>query len=665
MANTIFLAGWEVEGLRCPDHKISLEKAPEQVHAVSLIQMPNGTGKTTTLHLLRAALSGAAESDAWTSAQVRGLAKRGNENGTGFFRVVLLVDGRRVTISLNFDFDQGTVKYTTTLTSGMKAGFRPPQSIEKFLMPDFVNFFVFDGELAEHLLSRQHTDAQTVIENLFQLSLFTEVAGVIGRYYDDQTDGRSATEEKGLSRRRNRVGYLRSRLAQMKREKSEWNTKFETTKRALTRNQAQFEAALEKQREHGERVAAAQLQLSTAHSAVERLAQEVLGRFRDPYAVASALGAELMFLKTSLDRVKLPESTAREFFEELAEEEQCVCGRELTDEFRQMIRERAKHYLGSDDVSLLNALKTDISSLIGPEPSLHEKDLDGRLERLLSAIRHEDECQTVYNGLETEAVAGDPRLQKAKEEIERLQAALNEFDSERQKYDSVDDSAGDDRTFGIRILDRRLEDAERKLAEITDTISLRRRRDVLIRIMANAREKARLGISEELCREANERIGEVMPDNAIRIQSIDRCLVLEGQEGGSAGETLSVAYAFLATLFNRVEHQLPFVVDSPANPIDLRVRAKVAELIPKLTEQFVAFTISSERMYFIEPLEESATPPVQFFTLFRKGSADLDRDANREPVVEESFDGILVSGRDFFCRFHIEKEEYNHAVSAS
>ena len=71
-----------------------------------------------------------------------------------------------------------------------------------------------------------------------------------------------------------------------------------------------------------------------------------------------------------------------------------------------------------------------------------------------------------------------------------------------------------------------------------------------------------------------------MPDNRIRVQSIERCLVLEGQEGGSVGETLSVAYAFLATLFEGSDHQLPFVVDSPANPIDLRVRAKVAELIP-------------------------------------------------------------------------------------
>jgi hypothetical protein len=140
---------------------------------------------------------------------------------------------------------------------------------------------------------------------------------------------------------------------------------------------------------------------------------------------------------------------------------------------------------------------------------------------------------------------------------------------------------------------------------------------------------------------------------------------LEGQEGGSAGETLAVAYAFLATLFNRVEHHLPFIVDSPANPIDLRVRPEIARLIPKLTTQFVAFTISSERQNFTAPLESAASGPVQFLTLFRKGPADLQKKAEVETDVVETTDGFLVSGKNFFNHFHLDTEEENSAVSSS
>ncbi len=140
-----------------------------------------------------------------------------------------------------------------------------------------------------------------------------------------------------------------------------------------------------------------------------------------------------------------------------------------------------------------------------------------------------------------------------------------------------------------------------------------------------------------------------MPDNAIRVEKIDRNLVLQDQDGGSVGETLSVAYAFLATLFNRADHQLPFIVDSPANPIDLRVRSKVAELIPRLTNQFIAFTISSERDGFLTPLEHATVKDgIQYLTLFRKGTDDLAKLASGEASVQESSDGICVTGAKIF-----------------
>ena len=64
---------------------------------------------------------------------------------------------------------------------------------------------------------------------------------------------------------------------------------------------------------------------------------------------------------------------------------------------------------------------------------------------------------------------------------------------------------------------------------------------------------------------------------------------------------------------------MPFIVDSPANPIDLHVRRKFAELIPKLTSQFIAFTISSEREGFLTPLETAMQgKPIQYLTLFQK-----------------------------------------------
>lgn len=148
-----------------------------------------------------------------------------------------------------------------------------------------------------------------------------------------------------------------------------------------------------------------------------------------------------------------------------------------------------------------------------------------------------------------------------------------------------------------------------------------------------------------------------MPNNDIVIEGIDRCLVLREQEGGSVGETLSVAYGFLATLFDRADHRLPFVVDSPAGPIDLAIRPKIGALIPKLTNQFIAFTISSERAQFIPDLKAASAEPVQFLTVFRKGDTTLESLARATGRSVETNDGCVVADEKFFSQFQLEKEE--------
>src|SRR5205823_6013915 len=102
------------------------------------------------------------------------------------------------------------------------------------------------------------------------------------------------------------------------------------------------------------------------------------------------------------------------------------------------------------------------------------------------------------------------------------------------------------------------------------------------------------------------------------------------------------------------EHKLPFIVDSPAGPIDRSIRMNAARLFPKLSHQLIAFTISTERDGFLVPLEAAVNKigkAIQYLTMFRKGRADLDASASSEKDFEESEDGLWVSGRDFFENF--------------
>ncbi|RYE84531.1 MAG: hypothetical protein EOP19_11340, partial [Hyphomicrobiales bacterium] len=131
---------------------VSLLNADGKPARVALIQMPNGTGKTTTLELLRRTLTG--QGDRWTPQEVRALRRPGEDNEDGSFKVTLLMDERPLTIEMTLDFEEGTVAYGTTWpgSGGLQRRYNPPPAILKFLTPAFLDLFIFDGEFADRLL---------------------------------------------------------------------------------------------------------------------------------------------------------------------------------------------------------------------------------------------------------------------------------------------------------------------------------------------------------------------------------------------------------------------------------------------------------------------------------------------------------------------------------
>ena len=651
------ILGWKAEGLRCPDHELSCTDGDGNPYPVSLIQMPNGTGKTTTLALLRAALSGAAIEQGWDQDTISEFRKRNDMQPYGVFEVRLLLNERRATIAIEFDFENGRVSYKTTHGPGHRDGFHPPPDFRRFMNENFVNFYVFDGELAQHLLDREYADAQVVVENLFQMNVFDAMARRVSEYWDNRTQNVGAKEVRGLSRRQNRLVSLRERCAALKRAQNELRKKRSELDLQLQRKEETYHQGIKREDARFKSLNDAETRVERLKGKVREEALDVLELMRNPHALSSLFANWMLEFKDALDKVKLPESAAREFFVDLAREAECVCGRPIDADIADTIRMRAVQYLGSDDVSLLNSMKSAMKDFVGDSPDERAKELDERIACLSSVVEDERDARNDRDELRLEAEQSDPALKSARDDIENLRQQLEKIDEVLERFESKNQTQIDDRTFGIEVLEKRIKDAERKLAEITNTLVEKAKRDTLTTIIKSAHKKAHHGITEELCDQANSRIFELMPHNGISIDRIERNLILKGQEGGSVGETLSIAYAFLATLFHRSDHQLPFVVDSPAGPIDLAVRPRIGELIPNLSGQFIAFTISSERAKFIEPLKRASNAEVQFVTLFRKGSDDLVRVAYEKGIVAETVDGLNVEGEDFFSEFQLEEEE--------
>ena len=368
MSLSIRLAGWKAQGLRCPDHEVTFESSPGKVHPISLLQMPNGTGKTTTLKLLRAALSGSASR--WSPQSIRDMQKS-YETSRGSFQVAVLHNNQRVTFTIKFDFEEPSVEYSTTIPNGNRKGFEPPRELTRFLNESFVDFFVFDGELADSLLDREKTNAQQVIDDLFQLKLFDRMALWVDKYWKDESakkaknGGSNSQTSKGLNKWRGWIDRYEARLRVLQEQQQKILADKKRLETRQTKLRNENDSAIKAKKEYEGRLTAAQTELDALESEVKKQAGGLLESCRSPHALSPIFAREMIAFKDALDRVKLPESAAREFFEDLAKEDVCVCGRDLDNETRQAVRERAKLYLGSDDVSLLNQMKGEVAAQIG------------------------------------------------------------------------------------------------------------------------------------------------------------------------------------------------------------------------------------------------------------------------------------------------------------
>ena len=666
MSTTMRILGWKAEGLRCPDHEVDFRNGQGQAFGISLIQMPNGTGKTTTLSLLRAALSGVAANGGWNRKQVKELGKKGCTEPKGLFELQLSLNDRRVTIIMEFDFETGRVDYKTTWGSGQKYGFNPPFQLRRFMKKDFVNFYVFDGELAENLLSKEHTDAENAVESLFQVDLLRTMERKVSEYWDEKTCDVTAKDDTGYTRRKNKLDAWRRRFDELNDQKSNYERILKEISGKLKHQQEGYDREIKKEKGWETKINDAEGTVKNLEDKVHKTTTSVLDGMRDPQALSPAFATSIFDLKSGLDRVKLPESAAREFFEELSEESECVCGRFIDKAIRTVIRERAQQYLGSDNVSFLNAMKSAVADAVGQSQDQPARELSKRIAELSDLVGRLQKAQNELDELRLTAEQSDPDVRKVKKEIDRLKSERDDIENHLRQFEGEDGKVRPDdinivrpeRISSIETIRKAIDWHEKRVAEAANTLKLRQKRDALIKIIESAHAKARQSIADEIRDQANQRIESLMPYNSIRIAAIDGCLELSGQTGGSVGETLSVGYAFLATLFNRADqHQLPFVVDSPANPIDLEIRSNIGELVPNLTGQFIAFMISSEREKFLDSLKKFSNKGIQYITLFRKGASHLEAKASENPACVATQDGFRVIDEKFFNEFQLDDEE--------
>jgi DNA sulfur modification protein DndD len=655
----ISLAGWASSGLRCPDVEISLNGESDAPAQVSLIQMPNGTGKTTTLEMLRATLTGGATE--WTPDQVASFRRSDETNATGSFRVALLVDGRPLTIELILDFDERSARYRTTSpgSGGVQPRWAPPPALRRFLTPAFLDLFIFDGEFADELLAQNAGRADEAIDALCQLYLVDQIKQVAENQWQRRTSQGGPKTQAGLVRYQQQRAVLLDRKAVVEMARKRAQQKLDEDSVLIDELAAKIQERLSSVEATKQQHTEAQIELQSATAAVAAASGDVMRLIRMPLALHPRFSAGLMELKENLDHLKLPENSSAQFFADLVEEPDCICGRPMTEAAKSEILTRARGYLDAEDAGTINALKHDIDRFVTRpgETSLYEQ-LEEASARLGEARRQQRAANQVLGGLAKRLIdEGDDQLEAWQSTLEAKKAELAECSSILRDIDGPGEDEDEvDRIMSMKLIDKKLNDVGQKIAEITQTVSLKQQTDLLNAILDRAAERARQTIREELVEESNKRLESVLVNDPLRIARIDKSLHLH-QGGASVGQKLSIGYVFLMSALSRGNNDFPLVVDSPANPIDEGVRRNIGRLIPELCTQFVGFTINTERPGFVPALER-ASGDCLFLTLFRRteGTRRLTRNLPAAGVTETA-NAYLVRDRGYFMTFDVTEEE--------
>ena len=323
------------------------------------------------------------------------------------------------------------------------------------------------------------------------------------------------------------------------------------------------------------------------------------------------------------------------------------------------IKTRSADYLGADEAGIINALKQDINQYVDARTDDGDDNLGDAVARLAKAARDQKKAEQLAATLKKKLI------EQGDTELEKWEKSLGEHIDEKEKLDallaSIGESSQEDETdiekvFSLQHLRNLLGIVEKKISEITGTLELRARTNLITEITERARKVARDRIRSTLLIECNDRLQSVLSHNPVQLEKIDRSLKLQGQDAASVGQTLSVGYIFLMSVLSRGENQFPLIIDSPAGPLDAARRRVIGGLIPELCSQFVGLTISTERLGFVEALESKGTP-VNYLTIFRKtpGTDSLVAELPETGVIETG-NAVLVAGKEYFNQFDLSEE---------
>lgn len=605
------ILGIEYKNIRkISELKLSFVDADGKPIKNNFVMMANGTGKTTTMELIKGLMDGTAAD--WDSEKIKTFAPTTSKSDVGVFSIAVKFDDRQYKYFLYMNYKTGTanIKTTTTKLGGMEDGRHLPDALKGIFTPEFVRRFVFDGEQAEKTMDSSSNEAEETIRYLYRLDELDEIIATNQRILSEIQDAEGSKGSKSsLSNLRTRqegvettISKLQKRAAHLRKDIKAFE---DERKEKITQRDA-----LDKNYEtlNQEKQEILNLQQHNKDS-IDAQISEIVRLSKSPYLISQEFCDRMYGLGSSMTKLKLPKTISKDFFVELAHAKDCICGRCIGESEKKTILENAEKYLGSDQQSVLNAIKSSLMACS------YDSSLSDAFTELSKLREEANRLQTRLNtNAERLLKAGGEEAAKLKARIDELEEYIAvskyQLDIIESKDENNEELTEDNNLYKAQLL---YKDYEHKIAAATRTNAALYRKEVVESLVFTIKEQATAELKKEIIRKANEKIQKVITDDFIEIENIDRYIKLKERSGASQGQTLGIAYCFLGTLFEDSELEFPFIIDSPTGSMDFDKREAVADIIPKVFNQMISFVQSAEVKRFADRFYDN--PDAQYLTI--------------------------------------------------
>jgi len=622
----------EIESL-----EVDLTGGDGDLSHVTLVQMPNGIGKSTTMELIRTVLRGK-ELD---EEEVMSYEPTDFDAREGSFELDLEFSGNIFTLRLELDYEFGDYGYRTIKPQLTAGGDVPehdlPLELENVMTDSFVRLFIFDGELTDEFIETGSDEAEEAIKAVNYLDRIDNQRAAIEEIEEARQDEDGAETEQGYNYLSTELDKTERRLERLERKEGNLDEEIDQLEEDLEGLYDDRKALLEGHENALDRDRELEEKINRLEPKLKSDTKDLLDDMRTPSKLSKSFNEDLSKLYENMEILKLPKSTSQEFFRELAEGDECICGTEIGDEVSSNILDNAEKYLSEDDISVLNALKDRIGNTSDTNDFSNDiKDIEEKREELFTARQERRSLNVGDSDIQTKIDEINSDISRTERKIERKKRELKHL---RTNDNAVQENNNLTWKENLELCRNRLNEYENKVREATQTVNFGTKADLLDEILEEFSNRCLEELKERQISETNQRLEKILGSKDVQIQDIDNSIILKDKEGASEGQKLSTAYAYLATLFEDSALDVPFLVDNPVISIDFEKSTVVAQIIPNLFDQLVLFIIPRERDYFATEIQSD---DIEYLTIYGTGEAGK---------LEKHRD------KDYFFDFQEDREE--------